>query len=79
MKYLEVMPVKKGRCYACPKKASKAIDGVLYCSNCCDTVLMVNLGRCIKNLTHVKVKISVIPISPLYEKEKRASLKKGLK
>ena len=75
MKYLEIKQVQKGKCTVCQKKASKSVDGILYCSTCADTLLMVNIKRCITNLTHVIVKIAVIPISPTYEKQKKEALK----
>lgn len=57
--------VSKGTCSVCKSKASKALDGVLYCSQCADTRLLRQIKRCIEAVEHAVVTIKVLPAQSL--------------
>jgi hypothetical protein len=58
---MKIKTVSKAKCSACGKPATKALDNILYCSQCADSKLIQQIGRCIKAIEHAKVTIKVIP------------------
>jgi Zn finger protein HypA/HybF involved in hydrogenase expression len=56
---IDVKFVKKGRCADCGKRASKSINGTLYCPSCGDTALVVTIGKCIKGVEEATIKMSI--------------------
>jgi hypothetical protein len=53
----------KGICYSCREKpVTKVINGMGYCSDCADTVLIKIIGKCSKAVKGAKVRISIVPV-----------------
>lgn len=70
MKLIQIKKVKKGKCSDCHKKATKEIEGDLYCAGCGDAVLLMNAKLCINSVEQATVKLSVMPKSKIIEREK---------
>ena len=58
---IENVPVTEGKCSFCENRASKRLDGILYCSSCADPELIKQIGHCIKAVEHAIVSIKVMP------------------
>jgi hypothetical protein len=58
---MKIKKVDKGKCSECDNHATRELDNVLYCSQCADSLLIQQIGKCIKAVEHAKITIKVIP------------------
>lgn len=58
---MKIESVRKGKCSECDSKATKVVDEGLYCSKCCDTLLIGIIGKCMKHIKYADVKMSILP------------------
>jgi len=59
MKLIQIKKIKKGKCVDCFKKATKTIEGVLYCAGCGDAVLLINAKACVDAVELARASISI--------------------
>jgi predicted amidophosphoribosyltransferase len=52
---------KAGICCFCQKPATKVINGLRFCPNCGDTILIEMIGKCIKAVEDADISIKIIP------------------
>lgn len=74
---MKIEKVTKGTCAFCEKKASKKIEGELFCSQCADCEILKHIKKCIAEITHAIVTVKIIPKQAALKEEKRGK-KKGL-
>jgi hypothetical protein len=52
---------KAGICCFCQEPATKSINGLRFCPNCGDTVLIKIIGKCIKSVEEATVTVKILP------------------
>jgi hypothetical protein len=74
---MNVERVNKGKCIYCDKKASRKINGELFCDLCGDGLLIKTIRRCIDNIVTARLNFSILPKKAL--KEVQSGKKKGVR
>ena len=58
---MKIENVSEGACSFCKKKATKKLDGTLYCSACADPEIIKQIGRCVHAVEYATISIKIIP------------------
>ena len=56
-----IQKVQTGKCRQCDNNATIKINGMAFCTQCSDTLLITTAGRCIEAVQFASVSLSLIP------------------